>query len=73
MGMRGGFREDILDDAFRQFSGSLILFLHNHNPRSRFDIRPEYFAHNDNSLCQLKVYFKDAEASSEKSRGNYHS
>ena len=42
MGMRGGFREDVLDDSFRQFSGSLVLFLYDHNTRSRFDIRPGY-------------------------------
>ena len=50
MGMSGGFCEDILDDAFRQSSGSLILLLYNHNPRSRFDIGPAYLAHNDYSL-----------------------
>ena len=50
MGMRGGFCENILDDAFCQFSGSLVLFLYNHNPHSWFDIGPAYLAHNDNSL-----------------------
>jgi len=45
MWMCVGFRENILDDAFRKFSGSLILFLHNRNTRSRFDIRPDDSVH----------------------------
>ncbi len=40
MWMCGGFCENILDDAFRKFSGSLILFQYNLNTRSRFDVRP---------------------------------
>jgi hypothetical protein len=45
MWMCGGFRENILDDAFRKFSGSLILFLYNLNTRSRFDVRPDDSIH----------------------------
>jgi hypothetical protein len=45
MGVRGGFCEDILDDPFRQFSGSLILLLHNHNACSRFDMGPDVSVH----------------------------
>jgi len=50
MGMRCGFSEDILDDPLRQFSGSLILLLYNLNTRSSFNVRPDYFAHNDKRL-----------------------
>ena len=50
MWMCGGFRENILDNAFRKFSGSLILFLHNRNSRSRFNIRP------DNSVHLYRLY-----------------
>jgi phage head maturation protease len=45
MGMRGGFREDILDDPLRQFSGSLVLFLYNHDACSRFDMGPDFSVH----------------------------
>ena len=50
MWMCGGFRENILDNAFRKFSGLLILFLHNRNSRSRFNIRP------DNSVHLYRLY-----------------
>jgi len=45
MWMCGGFRKNILDDAFRKFSGSLILFLYNLNTRSRFDVSPDDSVH----------------------------
>jgi len=45
MWMCGGFRENILDDAFRKFFGSLILFLYNLNTRSWFDVRPDDSVH----------------------------
>ena len=36
--MRGRFCENILHDTFGQFSGTLILFLDNLDPRSRLNI-----------------------------------
>lgn len=43
--MRSGFGENLLDDAFRQFSGSLILLLYDLNTRPRFDVYPAYSIH----------------------------
>ena len=45
MGMRGRFCENVLDDPLRQFSGSLVLLLYNHDADSRFDIGPHYSVH----------------------------
>ena len=45
MEMRGRFRENLLDGAFRQFSGSLILFPFNHDAYSRFDIGSHFSVH----------------------------
>jgi hypothetical protein len=39
MRMCGRLRKKILNNPLRQFPGALILFLHNLNPGSRFNIR----------------------------------
>jgi hypothetical protein len=43
--MRGGSRKNILDDAFGQFAGALILFLDDPHTRSRFNIRSVIHIH----------------------------
>jgi len=56
MGMCGRFRENILDDALRESSGSLVLFLYNFNTHSRFNVRPEDSIHEYRpSLCLRSI------------------
>jgi hypothetical protein len=56
MGMCGRFRENILDDALRESSGSLVLFLYDFNTHPRFDVRHEDSVHEYRpSLCLRSV------------------
>jgi len=45
MGMGWGFCQDIFHNSFCEFSGSLILFQYDENPKAGFNIAPIHAIH----------------------------